>query len=317
MDHHGDADGDGFIEYGRRSRDGLVQQGWKDSADSVFHRDGTLADGPIAICEVQGYAYAARIGMARLARALGQEALADQQQGIAKKLQVSFDSAYWCDELSAFALALDGKKLPCRVRSSNAGHCLYTGISLPERAERMAKLLSSPEMFSGWGIRTLSTAEQRYNPMSYHNGSIWPHDNAIVAAGLARYGFKQEAVKVLAALFDASLFVDLHRLPELFCGFERRESEGPTLYPVACSPQAWASAAPFLLLEAVLGLRIDAAQGRVTFEYPMLPTFLDDVLITNLRVGSARVDLRLHRYPDDVGINVLRKTGQVEVVLVK
>ncbi|HEX4340295.1 MAG TPA: amylo-alpha-1,6-glucosidase [Polyangiaceae bacterium] len=317
IDGPGDRDGDGFVEYGRKSQDGLVQQGWKDSNDSVFHRDGALAEGPIALCEVQGYVYAARLGMARLAQVLGDDARAEEQTARAAALRENFDRAFWCPELSTYALALDAKKRPCRVSSSNPGHCLFSRIVLPERARALASTLVSPEMFSGWGVRTLATGEERYNPMSYHNGSVWPHDNAITAAGLARYGYTHEAAKILAGLFDASLFMDLHRLPELFCGFPRRPSEAPTGYPVACSPQAWAAAAPFLLLASVLGLRIDAEHHRLIFERPMLPAFVDDVIIRNLRVGKARVDLRVHRYPEDVGVNVLRKTGDVEVILVK
>jgi glycogen debranching enzyme len=317
MDRHGDLDGDGFIEYGRRSPDGLIQQGWKDSNDSVFHQDGTLADGPIALCEVQGYAYGARMGLARLARMRGDDGFADRLEGEAARFRDRFDQAFWCDELDMYALALDGRKMQCRVRSSNAGHCLFTGIALPERAERIASAMGDTDMFSGWGIRTLSSAERRYNPMSYHNGSIWPHDNAIVGAGLATYGYKEMAARILGGLFDASLFIELHRLPELFCGFERRPGGSPTVYPVACSPQAWASAAPFLLLAAILGLSIDGVRRVVTLTHPLLPTFLEDVLVRNLRVGDATVDFRLHRYPDDVGVNVLRRTGSVEFVIVK
>jgi glycogen debranching enzyme len=317
IDGPGDHDGDGFVEYGRRSKDGLVQQGWKDSNDSIFHRDGTLAEGPIALCEVQGYVYAARLGMSRLAQVLGQESIAVEQARRAIALREQFDRAFWCEEISTYALALDAQKRPCQVRTSNAGHCLFSGIAFPERARVIAESMLSPDMFSGWGVRTLSTLEERYNPMSYHNGSTWPHDNAICAAGLSRYGYKKEAARILAGLFDASLFMDLHRLPELFCGFPRRQGEAPTAYPVACSPQAWAAAAPFLLLNSVLGLRTDAKRQRVTFERPMLPGFVDDVIIRNLCVGAARVDLRVHRYPEDVGVNVLRKTGDVEVILVK
>jgi glycogen debranching enzyme len=317
MERWGDADGDGFVEYERRCKGGLQQQGWKDSRDSVFHRDGTLAEPPIALCEVQGYAYAARLGMAALARALGLDEKATELEAAAGELRQRFDAAFWCEELGTYALALDGKKLPCRVRTSNAGHCLYTGIALPQRVERLAASLMAEDMFTGWGIRTLAAGEQHYNPMSYHNGSIWPHDNAIVAAGLAGAGHKNRAAQILSGLHEASLFVEMHRLPELFCGFPRRAHQGPTLYPVACSPQAWAAAAPFMLLQAVLGMRIDACARRLTFEHPTLPRTLQDVTIGNLRVGDAEVDLRLHRYPEDVGINVLRKVGRLEVVVVR
>ncbi|HVW29911.1 MAG TPA: amylo-alpha-1,6-glucosidase [Polyangiaceae bacterium] len=317
IDGPGDRDGDGFVEYGKQSKDGLVQQGWKDSGDSVFHRDGTLAEGPIALCEVQGYVYAARLAISRMAHELEEENIALTQLRRATELREQFDRAFWCPELSTYALALDAKKRPCRVSSSNPGHCFFSRIVLPDRARALATTLLSPQMFSGWGVRTLATTEERYNPMSYHNGSVWPHDNAIIAAGLARYGFGQEAARILTGLFDASLFLDLHRLPELFCGFPRRPSEAPTAYPVACSPQAWAAAAPFLLLASVLGLRTDAKHHRVVFERPMLPGFIDDIVLRNLRVGAASVDLRVHRYPEDVGVNVLRKSANLEVILVK
>jgi glycogen debranching enzyme len=317
LNRFGDQDGDGFIEYGRRSHDGLVQQGWKDSNDSVFHADGSLAVGPIALCEVQGYAYAARRGMALLAFTLGQPQLAAQLEREAGELRTRFDQAFWCEELATYALALDGNKQPCRVRSSNAAHCLYTGIALPERAEALRAQLVTREMFSGWGIRTLASCEVRYNPISYHNGSIWPHDNAIAAEGVAAYGYRQEALAILSGLFGASRYVELHRLPELFCGFSVRPGQGPTLYPVACSPQAWAAGAVFLLLKAVLGLEVDALEQRVTFRAPALPDFLDEVWISNLQVGQASVDLHLKRYPGDVGITVLRKNGNVQLATLR
>jgi glycogen debranching enzyme len=312
----GDPDQDGFVEYGRHTSAGLVHQGWKDSNDSVFHADGTAAIGPIALCEVQGYVYAAQLGAARLAEALGKPERAADLRSRAADLRTRFDAAFWCDELSTYALALDGHKRSCRVRTSNAGHCLFSGIALPERAAPLADQLLSSEMFSGWGVRTLAVTERRYNPMSYHNGSVWPHDNALIAHGLARYDFKGHAMRVMTGLFDASLFLDLNRLPELFCGFARRPGEGPTQYPVACSPQAWAAAAPFMLLQAALGLSVCGDEGRVRFDHPMLPAFLEDVRFTNLRVGAGSVDLRLHRYPDNVGINVLKRSGKTEVISV-
>jgi glycogen debranching enzyme len=317
MDRFGDSDGDGFIEYGRRSLDGLLQQGWKDSNDSVFHADGTLADGPIALCEVQGYAYAARRGMALLAGVVGEAELARRFEQQALELRARFDTAFWCEDLGFYALALDGHKRPCRVRSSNAAHCLYTGIALPERANVVRSQLLLEDMFSGWGVRTLSTREQRYNPMSYHNGSIWPHDNAIAAEGIANYGFRDEAISIFSGLFGVSKHMDLERLPELFCGFPRRVGQGPTHYPVACSPQAWAAGAVFMLLKAVLGMDIDAAQQSITFRSPALPDFLNELWLSNLRVGAASVDLRLQRYPGDVGVTVLRKTGRVQLVTLR
>jgi glycogen debranching enzyme len=317
LDEYGDIDGDGFIEYGRRSKDGLVQQGWKDSNDSVFHDDGALAPGPIALCEVQGYAYAARKGMAELSRALGEVGLATRFDSQAQDLRVRFDAAFWCEELGSYALALDGSKRPCKVRSSNAAHCLYAGIALPERAAALTSQLMTDEMFSGWGIRTLSARERRYNPMSYHNGSIWPHDNAIAAEGMAAYGYREPALRVLTGLFGASVHVELNRLPELFCGFSKRVGQGPTLYPVACSPQAWAAGSVFLLLKAALGLHIDALEQRVTFRSPALPAFLDELSISRLRVGVGSVDLRLQRHPGDVGVIVERKQGDVQLATLR
>jgi glycogen debranching enzyme len=317
MDVYGDADHDSFVEYQRRSSQGLEQQGWKDSRDSIFHADGRLATGPIALCEVQGYVYAARRGAAALARLLGKQALAEELERQATTLQQRFEQAFWCDRLSTYALALDGDKRPCRIRASNAGHCLLTGIADRHRAQAVAKALFDEASFSGWGIRTVAEGQARYNPMSYHDGSVWPHDNALIAGGLARYGLKQEVLRVLTALYDASRFVDLHRLPELFCGFARRPAEGPTLYPVACAPQAWSAAAVFLLLQASLGLDIQAPERRIRFYYPLLPDFLKEVHIQNLRVGDATVDLLFIRYDQDVGISVLRREGPVEIIMVK
>lgn len=317
IDTHGDPDGDGFVEYCRHSPKGLVHQGWKDSHDAVFHADGTLAEGPIALCEVQGYVYAAKLYAAMLASVLGQSGRAVKLRAEAEALRERFEQAFWCEDLATYALALDGKKRPCRVRTSNAGQCLFSGIVSPERAPRLARTLMSEDSFSGWGVRTVASGEVRYNPMSYHNGSIWPHDNALIAFGLARYRLRAEVLRILTGMFDASLFVDLHRMPELFCGFPQRPGEGPTLYPVACAPQAWAAAGVFLLLQSCLGLHIDGVQRRISFCYPVLPAFLRRIRIGNLRVGGAVVDLRLERHRADVSINVLRREGDVEIAVVK
>ncbi len=317
MDTYGDPDGDGFVEYARHSSSGLLHQGWKDSHDAVFHADGSLAGGPIALCEVQGYVYAAKHGAAALAQALERTERADELFRQAATLRERFDEAFWCEEIATYALALDGDKRACKVRTSNAGHCLWTGIAAPERARRVAETLLGRDFFSGWGVRTVGAGEARYNPMSYHNGSVWPHDNAVLAMGLARYGLKSEALRILAGLFDATLFLDLHRLPELFCGFTRRPGEGPGLYPVACAPQAWSVASVFLLLQACLGIRISGREGRVTFSTPSLPEFLREVRIRNLRVGDGIVDLLLQRHPQDVSISLLRKEGRVALVVRK
>ena len=315
IDTYGDRDKDGFVEYLRTSPNGLVQQGWKDSHDSVFHADGTLAEGPIALCEVQGYVYAARLAAADLCEALGDPRRADAFRQQAARLRQRFEQAFWCEDLGMYALALDGDKRPCRVRTSNPGHCLLTGIAALEAGRRCGAALLSDAFFSGWGIRTLARGEARYNPMSYHDGSVWPHDNALAATGLARYGLRAEALRVLNALFDVSKSVELYRLPELFCGFSRRPGEGPTRYPVACSPQAWSAAAVFLLLEACLGLHIEAQPPAIRFAAPLLPDYLREIEISNLRVGAASVDVRLRATDDGVRLDVLRRDGDVDVCL--
>jgi glycogen debranching enzyme len=317
IDKYGDADGDGFVEYARRSRHGLVQQGWKDSYDSVFHRDGTLAEPPIALCEVQGYVYAAKVAVAMLSRALGDAKRADALEREAATLRERFDEAFWCEDIGTYALALDGRKQACRVVTSNAGQCLFTGIATAEHARRVARTLLDKPSFSGWGIRTVATTEARYNPMSYHNGSVWPHDNALIAAGFARYRMRNEAARVLSALFDASRSFDLHRPPELFCGFPRRPGESPTLYPVSCSPQTWSSGAVFLLLTACLGLEIDGPERRLSFTSPMLPDPVADMRISDLAIGDARVELSFTRHGSDVAVNVLSRQGTCSVVVQK
>jgi glycogen debranching enzyme len=316
IDRFGDLDGDGFVEYARQSADGLVQQGWKDSQDSVFHADGHIASPPIALAEVQGYVYAARRELSVIADALGHSDRAEDLRRQADRLREEFDRRFWSDDLGTYAIALDGEKRPCLVRSSNAGHCLYTGIASAPRAARTCEALMDGEAFSGWGVRTIASGQARYNPMSYHNGSIWPHDNAIVAAGFARYGFKNAALRILSGLFDASVHLDLNRLPELFCGFHRRPGEGPTLYPVACAPQAWASGAVFMLIEAALGMKVDALERRIVFDRPALPDTVDQVRVRNLRVGSATVDLLCERHEHDVGLRVLARSGDVSIVTV-
>ncbi len=313
IDTLGDRDGDGFVEYYRRSPHGLVHQGWKDSVDAIFHANGVLADGPIALCEVQAYVYAAKRQAAVLAAALGRVERAGELQRQAEALQRRFEEVFWDDELSTYVLALDGEKRPCRVRTSNAGHCLFAGIASQEHASRVAQTLMGEDFFSGWGIRTVAGSEVRYNPISYHNGSVWPHDNALIAAGMARYGMKDRALKILASLYDASLFVDLARLPELFCGFARRAGEGPTPYSVACAPQSWSAATVFLLLQACLGLSIDADNAQVRFSHPRLPEFLKEVKIQNLHVGKSSLDLLIEGRDQDVGVDVLRLDGDVDV----
>ena len=244
---------------------------------------------------MQGYVYAAKKGAAELARALEDLKLAEVLESQAASLKTRFNEVFWCYDLGIYALALDGDKQPCRVRTSNAGHCLYTGIANPENARVMAQSLVGRDFFSGWGIRTVAKGESRYNPISYHNGSVWPHDNSIIAAGLARYGYKAEAGQVLSANLDASSVIELNRLPELLCGLERRPGDSPTLYPVACSPQAWAAGAAFLLLQSCLGISIDAEKKQITFEEPYLPERISQLWIKRLRVGDSSVDVLVER----------------------
>ena len=317
IDTSGDIDGDGFVEYQRRTENGLVQQGWKDSNDSIFHADGRLAKAPIALCEVQGYVYAAKLAAAYLCRCAGQGSQkAAELEVQAENLRARFEEQFWCEDISTYALALDGDKKPCRVRSSNVGHCLFTGIASPERARRVAQTLFQPESFSGWGVRTIASQEARYNPLSYHNGSIWPHDNSLIAGGLAKYGLKNLAGKIFMGLLDLSSMVDLHRLPELFCGVDRRPGEGPTLYPVACSPQAWAAAAPFLILQACLGISIDAERKRIVFDEPYLPEGIPTLAIRDLRCGGVSVDLFLERKNNSVLIHKGDTHSEMEVVTI-
>jgi glycogen debranching enzyme len=315
IDRYGDRDGDGFLEYHRQTKEGLANQGWKDSYDAIFHQDGRMAQGPIALCEVQAYVYGAKRHAATMAEALGHRERAAALAAQAEKLRQDFENRFWCEELSVYALALDGDKEPCRVVSSNSGQVLLTGIASAERAQRVAQTLLEPPMFSGWGIRTVAASAARYNPMSYHNGSVWPHDNGLIAMGFARYGLKQAASQVFDALFDAATYMDLRRLPELYCGFVRLARNAPTQYPVACSPQAWASAAPLCLLQASLGLELLDRTGEIKFYRPTLPDFLDHVHLRNLRLSSGSADVLLHRHGEHIGVTVTRREGDVVVVV--
>jgi glycogen debranching enzyme len=316
IDTHGDLDGDGFVEYQCKTERGLANQGWKDSFDAVFHADGRIAEGPIALVEVQGYVYAAKVLAARCARRLGDMVRSREFEAQAARLREQFDLAFWSDSIGTYAIALDGNKSPCLVRTSNAGQVLFSAIALPERAASIAKGLMEPRFFSGWGIRALARDEPRYNPMSYHNGSIWPHDNALIAMGLRRYGFTDAVDRVFAGMLQAASYMEFQRLPELFCGFRRRQNRGPTLYPVACSPQAWAAAAPFALLGALLGLEFDPDGREVRLRNPHLPPFIEDLTIEGLRLGEAAVDLSLRGRGDDIAMRVLRNDGNLRVTVI-
>lgn len=317
IDQYGDKDKDGFVEYFRQTPSGLAQQGWKDSYDSVFHADGTLAEGPIALCEVQGYVYAAKLAASNLAGVLGFAEKAEDLFDQAQALRDRFNRMFWSDQLGTYILALDGKKHPCAIRSTNAGHTLFTEIAPKDRAKLIVDGLLQEDFFSGWGIRTIPTNEIRYNPMAYHNGSVWPHDNALIALGMSRYGLSHGVERLLGGLFDMSIHVDLHRLPELICGFTRRPGEGPILYPVACAPQAWAAGAVFLLLQACLGISFRGAEHEIRFTNPYLPEFLPFLQIKNLRLGESTADVEFTRTKSDVMINVTRKDDPLNIVAVR
>ena len=314
IDTYGDRDGDGYVEYGRHTDEGLVNQGWKDSNDSVFHADGRLASGPIALSEVQAYVHGAWHAAAEILTVLDQPREAAGYRARAEDLKQRFDRDFFDAELGTYVLALDGEKQPCRVRSSNAGHVLFTGLAMPEHAACVVRTLMDPSSFSGWGIRTIAATESRYNPMSYHNGSVWPHENALIAAGFARYGFRQEAAAVFEGLLAASAYVDLRRLPELFCGFPRRPTQGPTFYPVSCIPQAWSAAAPLSMVQTCLGLDFDIDTNCIVFNQPQLPGFLDEVTLHGVKTSQGAADIALRRSGDKVVVDLVERRGDIGIV---
>jgi glycogen debranching enzyme len=315
-DVYGDRDDDGFVEYLRETPNGLANQGWKDSHDSVFHADGSQAKGPIALIEVQAYVFGAKRQAAKLALQFGEPAMAARLSQAADDLQVRFQNAFWCEDIGTYALALDGDKKPCKVLTSNAGHALFTGIATPASARKVVASLMRRTSFSGWGIRTVAHSEPRHNPMSYHNGSIWPHDNALIALGFDRYGFKAEAAVLFEGIFAAVGYQQDRRLPELFCGFTRKSGRGPIAYPVACSPQAWAAVSPFAFLGACLGVSIVHAAEQVRFIKPTLPSFLNEVIVRRIMVGKSRLDVRVVRHGTDVSVNVLKRDGDAPAMVV-
>ena len=242
-------------------------------------------------------------------------ARATRYESRAEVLRKAFDRGFFDEMLGTYVLALDGEKRPCRVRTSNAGHALATGIAYPERALAVARTLMAGDSFCGWGVRTVASGEARYNPMSYHNGSVWPHDNALIAAGFVRYGFRRDAARIFEGLFAASTYIDLRRLPELFCGFRRQRAQGPTFYPVACAPQAWAATAPLFMLQSCLGLSFDTEHVQIVFEHPVLPNFLDEVVLANLTVAGSSAAVALRRSGSQVVAQVLERAGPVRVLV--
>lgn len=316
LDGPADPDGDGWLEYARGDRLGLANQGWKDSHDSIFHIDGRLAEGPIALVEVQAYAYAARTAASACAHAIGREEHALKLAAQAERMRARFDQDFWCDDLGFYVLALDGAKSKCRVLTTNPGHALATGIASPERGAQVAARYLGAEFFSGWGVRTVALGQSRYNPMSYHNGSIWPHDNAILAQGLARYGAKRGAIDIFEGLMRATSYLDQRRIPELFCGFRRKPGRGPTLYPAACSPQAWSAAAPFSLIQSMLGLEFRMEEREVRLHSPVVPPMAGSLTLRNVGLGDARADFTLRTSETGrVALEVHRTVGDIRISL--
>ena len=315
IDHYGDKDGDGFVEYERRSARGLLNQGWKDSGDAIRDRDGRGPTMPVALAEVQGYVYDAKRRMAGLATVRGETKLASRLLNEAETLRQRFEDRFWVEDQRYYAMALDGQKRHLDAIASNAGHCLWSGIVSPDRARDVADRLMSPQMFSGWGIRTYAAGQPGYNPIGYHTGSVWPHDTSLIAAGLKRYGFHEESNRLVGRVFEAAQRFDEYRLPELFCGFDRDEASQPVPYPVACSPQAWAAGASFLFVETMLGLRAHAPAGELELHHPSLPDWIGKVTLTNLRLGDGSVDLLFHRWRGTTSAEVLRKVGDLSVTI--
>jgi glycogen debranching enzyme len=289
----------GFLDYARGEQTGLVNQAWKDSHDSMFHANGRFPRGPLAVVEVQGYAYAALNAMSELAALRGDAVRSSAWSARAERLCAAIEHQFWVPDMNFYAIALDGDGEPCSVPASNAGHLLFCGVPSKERAAIVTAQLLSSRFSSGWGIRTLATGEARYNPMSYHNGSIWPHDTSICAAGISRYGGRKQVVQILSEIFEAASHFAM-RLPELYCGFPRIIGQGPAPYPVACLPQAWSSGSVFMLLQAILGVRIDGRCKEVHIERPLLPLGVESLSIRDLPVADARIDLQFHRIGDEI-----------------
>lgn len=299
MEGPGDSDGDGLLDYARAEDTGLSNQAWKDSDDSIFHADGKFPPGPLAVLEVQGYSYAARKAMATLSRRRGALDDSADWEASAERVRAAVEERFWMAEANFYGIAVDGEGRLCEVRASNVGHLLYCGLPSPERAVSVAEQLLAPAFNSGWGVRTVAEGEARYNPMSYHNGSVWPHDTGLAAAGLARYGRRDAAVRLLNQTFETAVHFNM-RLPELFCGFARQPGESPIAYPVACLPQAWAAGSGFMMLQACLGLHIDGWNGAIHVYGPCLPVGIDHVRIKAISVGTSTVDLAFHRVDSGV-----------------
>lgn len=314
IDQYGDVDGDGYVEYQCSSADGLINHGWKDSAVSVFDENGELAEQPIALVEIQGYVYAAKAGMAELAAMRGDNELAERLARQAADLKEGFNRDFWVDDRSFFAFALDGQKRQVRTITSNPGQALWSGIVDPVLARRMVHRFKSSDLLSGWGVRCVADSEAGYNPMGYHLGTVWPWDVALLVAGLRRYGFTQDAHTIGTQLYRAGLEFLYYRFPEVFTGFSRSHNPFPVPYPVSCTPQAWSAGATLQLLQAFLGIYPDAGNHRVTLD-PALPSWLEEVRVSNLRIGDATLDLRFTLHDEFSTVQVLNKRGRLDVMI--
>jgi glycogen debranching enzyme len=316
IDRHGDRDGDGFVEYERRTPAGLLNQGWKDSGDAIRHRDGTLAEAPIALVEIQGYVFDAKTRLASLAERLGEHELSKRLAAEARELQQRFEAAFWMPDAGFYAIALDRDKRQVGTIGSNPGHCLWSGIIPKEHVDQVVNRLLDPTMDCGWGIRTYASGQPGYNPVGYHTGSVWPHDNALIAAGMKRAGRHDAADRIASRIFEAAQHSPDFRLPELFCGFDRGLAEMPVPYPVACSPQAWSAATSLSLLQTMLGMHADAAKDLLELDRPHLPAWLGKVTVHELQVGERSVDLLFHRWRGSTtSAEVLRRDGPLELVI--
>ncbi len=316
LDQYGDHNGDGYVDYKSKSKNGLSNQGWKDSGDSVMNADGTLAEAPIALVEVQGYVYLAKTGLAELYERAGDPARANQLREQAEDLRTRFNRDYWMKEKQFYAEALEASGKQAGVVTSNPGQALWTGIVDPDKAKATVERLMSNDMFNQWGIRTLSDQERRYNPIGYHLGTVWPHDNSIIAAGFRRYGCEQQICRVFESLVEAAMGFQLYRLPELFAGFARADYGVPVRYPVACHPQAWAAGTIPFVIHSLLGLQPEAFEHRLRIIRPILPETISHLEVRRLRVGDAHVDLDFDRTPDGaVAVTVPKVEGNLQVIV--
>ena len=316
IDKYGDIDQDGYVEYGSKNTKWAINQGWKDSTDSSVHQDGRLAVPPIALVEVQGYVYQAKKGMAEIFSYLGEKDKAKKLEKDARELKDRFNRDFWMEDRKYFAFGLDYQKKQIASITSNPGHCLYSGIISQDKSEAVVKKLLNDEMFNGWGIRTMGESEIGYNPASYHNGSVWPHDNSIIINGLIRYNYHREAVKVINGLIKASQYFKYNRLPELFCGFSHKEMKEPIEYPVACSPQAWACGSIYLIIQSLLGINSDVTNNRIYLK-PILPDEINKVEVKNLKIGDNRADFTLIKEGNRIMLSKAKVEGNIELILLK